>query len=294
MWPAPDVLGGSSSSAGIRRNPGLGAMTCYFLAFKDGASPTTGPYQYAHRPTGGPHALACIRNVYGDGNAIFRTSAFRAVGGYETDRDSSFEDWEAFVKLVHAGHGVGVLPEHLFYYRHRESGFSRVTDDYRNRQRVLRQFLQLDRLPPAERAVLWNAMVGFHHRADQLRELMRYRLADPAVYALSCCGARAFDESRSELGVSAGHERVEVPRPECWISGACPAAGGDPRLSQHRKGRHGARHVRGSGQGQELTKNHRESMTPPREHDAFAATLSFTGWNSPRKHSGPLATVRMP
>ena len=164
--------------AGIRRNPGLGAMTCYFLAFKDGVSPTTGPYHYAHRPTGGPHALACIRNVYGDGNAIFRTSAFRAVGGYEIDRDTSFEDWEAFVKLVHAGHGVGVIPDHLFYYRHRETGFSRVTDDYRNRQRVLRQFMQLDRLPPAERAVLWNALFGFHRRADRLRELMRYRAAD--------------------------------------------------------------------------------------------------------------------
>ena len=164
--------------AGIRRNPDLGAMTCYFLAFKDGVPPTREPHLYAHRPTGGPHALACIRNVYGDGNAIFRTAALRAVGGFETDRDTSFEDWEAFVKLVHAGHGVGVLPERLFYYRHREAGFSRVTDDYRNRQRVLRQFLQLDHLPRAERAVLWNTMFGFHRRANQLRELMRYRVAD--------------------------------------------------------------------------------------------------------------------
>jgi len=164
--------------AGMRRNPGLGAMTCYFLAFKDGVSLASGPYLYAHRPTGGPHALSCIRNVYGDGNAIFRTAVFRVVGGYETDRDASFEDWEAFVKLVHAGHGVGVIPDYLFYYRYRDAGFSRVTDDYRNRQRVLRQFMQLDRLPPAERAVLWNAMFGFHRRADQLRELMRYRLAD--------------------------------------------------------------------------------------------------------------------
>lgn len=164
--------------AGLRRNPHLGAMTCYFLAFKDGAPPERGPYLYAHRPTGGPHALAGIRNVYGDGNAIFRTAALRAVGGFETDRDTSFEDWEAFVKLVHAGHGVGVVPDHLFYYRHRESGFSRVTNDYRNRQRVLRQFLHLDRLPPAERAVLWNALYGFYRRADRQRELLRYRLAD--------------------------------------------------------------------------------------------------------------------
>ena len=169
--------------AGIRRDPGLGAMTCYCLAFADGASPTRGPYLYAHRPTGGPHVLAAIRNVYGDANALFRTAAFRAVGGYETDRDSSFEDWEAFVKLVHAGRGVGVLPDCLFYYRHREAGFSRVTNDYRNRQRVLRQFRRLEALPPAERALLWDALYGFHRRADQTRELLRYRIAD-RFYAL--------------------------------------------------------------------------------------------------------------
>lgn len=165
----------------ILRGPDLSAMTCYFLAFEGDGTGTPDTFLYANRPTGGPHALACIRNVYGDANAIFRTADFRAVGGYETDRGTSCEDWEAFVKLVHAGKRLGVVPDHLFYYRHRAGGFSRVTNWFANHQRVLRQFKQIDHLPPAEGAVLWAALLGFQQHAVQLAERQkcrRYRLAD--------------------------------------------------------------------------------------------------------------------
>ena len=99
---------------GIGRNPGLDAMTCYFLAFEGRRRGRPASTCTPCRPTGGPHALAGIRNVYGDANAIIRTSALRAVGGYECDRDTSYEDWEVFVKLVRAGHEIGVIPDHLF------------------------------------------------------------------------------------------------------------------------------------------------------------------------------------
>jgi hypothetical protein len=74
-----------------------------------------------------------------------------------------------------------VLPEHLFYYRHLETGFSRVTPEYRNRQRVLRQFPRPETLPPAERITLWNALAGFQARITHLRALhqtLRYRVVD--------------------------------------------------------------------------------------------------------------------
>jgi len=148
-------------------NPDLAAATCYFRAFSEDPDQPV----YAYRPTGGPHALACIRNVYGDANGIFRTAAFRAAGGYETDRGTSCEDWEAYVKLVRAGHRIGVVPEYLFDYRHRESGFSRATNWYANHQRVLRQF------PGAE----WTALLGFQLENRRLRERLnapQYRVAD--------------------------------------------------------------------------------------------------------------------
>ena len=171
--------------AAIRRNPHLSAMTCYFLAF-EGDSNTPERFTYAARPTGGPHALACIRNVYGDANAIFRTADFRQVGGYETDRGTSCEDWEAFVKLVHAGKHIGVVPDHLFYYRHRAGGFSRSTNWYANHQRVLRQFTGLKHLPAGEGEILWTALLGFHQRLQPLEAAprpRRHRIAD-ALYSL--------------------------------------------------------------------------------------------------------------
>jgi glycosyltransferase involved in cell wall biosynthesis len=154
--------------AGMRRDPDLAALSCYFLAFRDSADLARGEHAYAYRPTGGPYVLASLRNVYGDANAMFRTAAFRAVGGYETDRDTSNEDWEAFVKLAGAGYRLDVLPDHLFFYRHLESGFSRVTNAYRNHRRVLRQFVRAERLPEAERVALWAALPGFQQALEQL------------------------------------------------------------------------------------------------------------------------------
>lgn len=171
----------------IQRDPDLAALSCFFLAFDVGA-PDLVPeaFLYALRPTGGPHALAALRNVYGDANAIFRTAALRSVGGYETDRGTSCEDWEAFVKLVHAGHRLGVVPEHLFYYRHRPGGFSRSTNWFANHQRVLRQFAHAGALPPAEALALWSALLGFHQELDRREKAIpprRYRAVDRA-YAL--------------------------------------------------------------------------------------------------------------
>jgi glycosyltransferase involved in cell wall biosynthesis len=178
----------------IERRPDVAALTCYFLAFECDEDITAEAFSFACRPTGGPHLLACLRNVYGDANAIFRVEALRAVGGYEEDRGTSFEDWELFVKLVHAGHAVDVLPEALFYYRHRPGGFSRVTDAHANQARVLRQFAGLERLPAPERALLWQALVGTQMRAEHQEACLRsrrHRLAD-GVYELGRLAARGL------------------------------------------------------------------------------------------------------
>ncbi len=165
----------------IRCNPQFAAMSCYFLAFDESHPAPAGDFLFALRPVGGPYAAAAVRNVYGDANAIFRTEVFRAAGGYGTDRGTSCEDWEAFVRLVQAGGKIGVVPDHLFYYRHRAGGFSRVTNWYANHQRVLRQFATADHLPPGEAAVLWAALVGFQQeslRLADVRRAWRYRVAD--------------------------------------------------------------------------------------------------------------------
>lgn len=152
----------------IRQRPDVAVLTCYFLAFATSADLERGKFLHAYRPTGGPHILACLRNVYGDATAIYRTAALRAIGGWETDRGTSFEDWEAFVKLVHAGHTIDVIPEHLFYYRHLETGFSRTTDGFANHERILRQFRRLEQVSASDRDMLWNILTGLHRRVEQL------------------------------------------------------------------------------------------------------------------------------
>lgn len=184
----------------IRRNPDLAAMTCYYVAFDD-----AGRQLYAGRPTGGPHTLAAIRNVYGDANAVFRTADLRAVGGYETDRGTSCEDWELFIKLANAGKRIDVVPEHLFEYRHRGDGFSRVTNWFANHQRVLRQFERSAYLPPGEAAVLWSALLGFQQEVERLRDrnrCLRYRLADRLHAAVGRLPAAARGLKRLARAVS--------------------------------------------------------------------------------------------
>jgi glycosyltransferase involved in cell wall biosynthesis len=215
--------------AGMCCNPHVSALTCYFLAFREGRDLAGADFCYAYRPTGGPHVLASLRNVYGDANAIFRTAHFRAIGGYETDRDTSNEDWEAFVKLVNAGYRVDVLPDHLFYYRHLDGGFSRVTNRYRNHRRVLRQFFQSEQLPVAERVALWTVLAGCHERLEQLAHEARAREGRGSVTSLlRTLAARVpFAKRVVKKLVQVGRERLRLlmspARLSSYAAGSRPA-----------------------------------------------------------------------
>ena len=167
--------------AALAPRPDVAAVTCYFLAFEETADIAAGRFRYACRPTGGPHVLGCLRNVYGDANGMVRTEAFRAVGGYETDRGTSFEDWEAYLKLAHAGGRIDVVPDYLFYYRHLPTGFSRTTSPSANYGRVLRQFARLEGLPSEDRESLWSLLAGLYEQTQALdarQRSRRYRVAD--------------------------------------------------------------------------------------------------------------------
>jgi glycosyltransferase involved in cell wall biosynthesis len=144
-----------------QRNPELSVATCYFLAFEETADIEAGQFPYAYRPCGGPFVAAALRNVYGDANAMSRTAALRSAGGYETEKDTTCEDWEMYVKLAREGHKIDVVPEYLFYYRHRATSLLRTTETILNRRRVLRQFFSVSELPRAEQIELWTALASF-------------------------------------------------------------------------------------------------------------------------------------
>ncbi len=176
----------------LRRRPDVSALTCYILVFGERHHIERQDFPTATRPVGGSHVMASLQNIYGDGNAIFRVADFRAVGGYETDRDTSWEDWEAFVKLAHAGYRVDVVPEYLFYYRHLESGFSKVTNTYRNYNRVLRQYFRGNQLPLADRQALWTGLFSLYQRNRELT-------AESQELQRQCRHVRELEQCNREL-----------------------------------------------------------------------------------------------
>jgi FkbM family methyltransferase len=99
---------------------------------------------------------------------MFRTGNVRALGGYELERDTTCEDWELFVKLLNAGFSAGIVPEYLYYYRHRDNSLLRTTSGYRNHQRVLRQYFGKETLTVSERIGLWTGWVGMQQRCAQV------------------------------------------------------------------------------------------------------------------------------
>jgi glycosyltransferase involved in cell wall biosynthesis/GT2 family glycosyltransferase len=163
----PDMV--SRFVEALEANPDVSVATCFFLAFEETVDIVEGKFSYAYRPCGGPYVAAALRNVYGDANAMSRTAALRSVGGYETEKHTTCEDWEMYVKLVRQGHRIDVLPEHLFYYRHRASSLLRTTDSFQNRRRVLRQFFPVSQLPHAEQIQLWTALASFDEAQRQLQ-----------------------------------------------------------------------------------------------------------------------------
>lgn len=127
----------------MTRRPGVAAFTCYQVAFESEEELAAGRHAWSFLPTGGPAALGCLENVYGDNNAMFRTADLRAVGGYATDRATAWEDWITFLKLARSGRTVDVVPECLFDYRvHPVSRTATMVRDdhdvYAMRQHLLR------------------------------------------------------------------------------------------------------------------------------------------------------------
>ncbi len=159
------------------------ALTCYVLAVADSRDGKEPQPRFVNTFVGGPHLMACFENIYGDTTAIFRTAALRAVGGYETDRHTPWEDWLTYIKLVHAGYTIEVVPEFLFVYRvRRDSRTARMiqgpADQDRYTQHLLRKCFRGTTLPPGvDLASLWPLVVSFQRLSDR-HETLRHQVVE--------------------------------------------------------------------------------------------------------------------
>lgn len=126
------------------RNEDVDCLTCYALRFRD--APTEGHADIlgGYTPVGPCTEAGLYINIYGDANFAVSKSVFRSLGGFNTDRKSSFEDWEFLAHLTLQGFTLEVIPRPLFLYRVTPEGFSRNTSPYLNFRRVLdRHFSEL-------------------------------------------------------------------------------------------------------------------------------------------------------
>jgi glycosyltransferase involved in cell wall biosynthesis len=193
---------------GMRSRSDLSAMTCFFTAFANTTDISEGNFLHQYCPTGGPHLAACAFNVYGDANAIFRTTDLRSVGGFVTDRDTYCHDWETFVKLVHGGRWIGVIPEYLFYYRRRADGMSAVMTDhgantYPFMQRMISSFADAHGgASDPESRMVWETLAGYLLRdganEPKIKRGIARRLFRGVVNRLTAAGRPAWNAARSQ------------------------------------------------------------------------------------------------
>lgn len=151
------------------RNPECSAMGCFRMDFRSSEDLIRGNYSECYRPLGGPGIFACFQNVFGETSGLFRTEALRSIGGYE-DLHPEYvsEDWHIYVKLAAHGHIMGMVPEHLYYYRLRGDSRYHNGNLYITHQQILQFYINRTRhLTDEEQVALWNTTVSLYHSLNR-------------------------------------------------------------------------------------------------------------------------------
>ena len=120
-------------------------------------------------PVGAALEVGMLVNVFGDANCIIRKTAFDAVGGFQTERHTSWEDWDILARLCLSGHRLDVCPMELFWYRHTDAGFSRNTSIYQNHMRVLKAYA--DYGPAYMGPLVRNLITPLHYGFDREHQI---------------------------------------------------------------------------------------------------------------------------
>lgn len=145
---------------------GTDVLTCHFKAFPEELShpsDSTIPI-YAYLPIGPAIEVGWAENVFGDANFIVKRSSFEELGGFTTERGTSWEDWDFLARMSLKGFKQDVIPELLFWYRHTGEGYSRNTNYYLNHRRILRAYS--DSLPREMSFMFKNVLVPLRARLE--------------------------------------------------------------------------------------------------------------------------------
>jgi glycosyltransferase involved in cell wall biosynthesis len=214
---------------------GRDAATCHALAFVDDEDIPAGRFAFRYAPTGGPRLLTVLENVFGDTCGMFRASALRAVGGFETARWSPHEDWETYTKLTFAGFRVDVVPRVLFFYRTDVGGrLARLAADPAQaqplRRRMISDLLADAELGREERIDLWECLLGFGGPSDELEAAKRSNEELAAWAHRSLDDANAWRDSQLEDANAWRDSQLEDLR--AWLTGEAAAATSRAELAE--------------------------------------------------------------
>jgi len=124
----------ATSVAVMQTDPALACVSTLVRYFRDDPAQATG----AWAPLGLVRHMLPVVNCGGTPASLFRTEVVREAGGYDTAR-TGYEDWDLYCTLAERGERSSVIPEFLFWYRHRDDSMMRV--DCLPRHHALRAYL---------------------------------------------------------------------------------------------------------------------------------------------------------
>jgi glycosyltransferase involved in cell wall biosynthesis/2-polyprenyl-3-methyl-5-hydroxy-6-metoxy-1,4-benzoquinol methylase len=100
---------------------------------------------YVYRPLGDGVIASQLDNNLGHANSGYRTSVLREIGGWDESEKSMWEDWALFLKLVSAGHRIGIIPQVACLYRVRKQSMLRTYKVWPAMRRLARNTSGLSR-----------------------------------------------------------------------------------------------------------------------------------------------------
>ena len=116
----------------LNEDDSLGCVTSWMDTFLEDADwnriQPDGSYKY--RPTGSDLGLGLIENTFGDASAVYRVSAIRAIGGWDTKTRAKWEDWQFYIRLSLGGYLIGLIPKVMISYRIRKDSMFRTYADF--------------------------------------------------------------------------------------------------------------------------------------------------------------------
>lgn len=152
-----DMLEKCAKAASNSQN---GFIALMFNVFEGDAAPTVENQKENFCPLGDILSYSALNNTIADATCLIHKKAFERCGGFTEDYGLGHEDYELYLRAILAGEKFGIIPEPIFWYRRIQKSTSMLqsTNEYANRMRSLRPFVETDNPQRAELALIACSM----------------------------------------------------------------------------------------------------------------------------------------